>query len=248
MAKIAAIFVAVAPVTAGGRGKPFAKVEGREVFMRTIELYTHRDHVGQKVMVVGVDDLETMQQRYGAHLGFQGVSVTAGGPDWFGAVGRALEKLKPEYDTVIVHDVCRPAVPYTLLDALDEAAEKVAAVAPVVAIGGSLARVSGGANGGGIGGALDAVVDSVGLFEVQSPQVFRRSVLEEAYAKRAGIKAVDDADLVRQCGVKVLAIAGSTYNVRVDSDEMVKLAGDYLGHMPKPRPKGPITPFDEAQW
>jgi 2-C-methyl-D-erythritol 4-phosphate cytidylyltransferase len=244
MAVLAVIFVAVVPPGAPkGALRPFSKVDNREVFMRTIELYTNRDAVQQRVLVVGPDDLATMQAKYSAHLGFQGVSVTVGGSDWFSAVARGLEKLKPEIDTVIVHDACRPAVPYTLLDALDNAVGKTGAAAPVLAISGSFARLNGDRT-------LDAAVDLGGLHEVQTPQIFGRKVLGSAYANRGSFKGhlADDAALVRSNGGVVATVPGSRYNVRIDSEDAVKLAGDFLKHLPRPKSKTPLTPFDEAQW
>jgi len=242
----------VAP-PAAGKGAParvFAKVDNREIFMRAIELYATREQVVQRVFCVGIDDMDTVREKYSAHLAFQGVQVTAGGPDWFGVVARGLEKLKPEIDTVIVHDAARPAVPYLVLDALEETYAKhapagAAGVAPVLMLGEHVARVE------GPGGALGASADIGGYVEVQSPQIFGRQALTDALAKRAGLASQnpqDDAALVRLCGGKVLTVPGSAFNVRVASDDVLKLAADYLKHMPKPRKTGPITPFDEAQW
>ncbi|MEI8195016.1 MAG: PDZ domain-containing protein, partial [Phycisphaerae bacterium] len=135
MSKLAVLFVAVAPPGSPGSnsGRVFTKIDGRELFMRTIEMYTPRDQVVQRILCVSVDDLQTIQSKYSAHLGFQGVSVAAGGPDWFGVVARGLEKLKPEIDTVMIHDAACPVVPFTVLDALEAAAAKMDAGAAAVA-------------------------------------------------------------------------------------------------------------------
>src|SRR3954462_10091766 len=120
---IAVIFPVVDPPYAaagagggGGKGRAFAKVDSREIFLRCVELYTPRDQVVQRVIVVPPDDLQTMQERYSAHLGFQGVTVTAGGSEWFSCVRRGLEKLdEMEHggavitDVTIVHDTSCPA-------------------------------------------------------------------------------------------------------------------------------------------
>lgn len=241
MAKVGLLVVLAAPVWAAKTGaRPFAKVGEREAFMRVIEAYANRDDVVQRVCCVLPDDLATMQSKYAAHLAFQGVQVTAGGPDWFGAAERGLAKLKDEVEQVWVHDGCCPAVPYTMLDALAGAVEKTGAAAPVLAAGGHLAKVS--------GSELGASGETAGMHEVQSPQAFDRKVLVEAYAKRAGSKALDDASLVRLAGGKVTTIAGSRYNVRADSEESVRLLSDAIKHLPRPKPKGPMNPFGEAEW
>src|SRR4051812_8465462 len=94
---IAVIFPMVDPpfaAASGTKGRPFSKVESREIFLRCVELYTPRNQVVQRVIVVPPDDLQVMQERYSAHLGFQGVTVTAGGSEWFSCVNRGLEKLQ----------------------------------------------------------------------------------------------------------------------------------------------------------
>jgi len=241
MPNIAVLIVTVPPPSAAGTSsRPFAKVENREIFMRTIELYANRDAVTQRVLCVGVDDLETVHAKYSAHLGFQGVNVTAGGPDWFGVVARGLEKLKPEIEVVFVHDACCPVVPFTLLDALDVAVAKAGAVAPALPVAGSVVHAP--------GNALTAPVESGGFQRLQYPHVFKKEVLVNAYAQRGAIRGNDDITLVHLTGGKVTLLPGSEYNVRIDSDELQRLAGDYLKHLPKPKSKSPLTPFDEAQW
>src|SRR5438477_10375120 len=141
-------YAASAGATGGGgggggtaKGRPYAKVDYREVFLRCVELYNPRDQVAQRIVVVPPDDLQVMQERYSAHLGFQGVTVTAGGSDWFSCVKRGLEKLDElEHnggvitDTVIVQDTSCPAVAFTLLDALEESLAKLKEAAGVVAV------------------------------------------------------------------------------------------------------------------
>ena len=170
------------------------------------------------------------------------LAAQTGGPDWFGAVQRGLEKLKPEIDTVLVHDACCPAVPYTVLDALEEALAKTGAAAAVVPIGGATVRAR--------EGKLGQLAVDKRLELLQSPQIFRRTVLEAAYAKRSGITGeyVDDATLVKLCGTEVTTVAGWRLNIRVDHEELIKLGSDAIKHLPRARSNAPVSPFDEAQW
>jgi len=113
---IAVIFPVVPPPfisrpTDGG-SKAFSKIESREVFLRSVELYAKRDQVAQRLVIVAPDDLQIMQEKYASHLAFQGVSVAGGTSDWFGCVARALEKLEANVEAVIIHDPCCPVVPF----------------------------------------------------------------------------------------------------------------------------------------
>lgn len=238
----------------GAKGRYFAKVENREIFLRCVEIYTPRDQVVQRIIVVSPDDLQVMQEKYSAHLGFQGVTVTAGGADWFSCVRRGLEKLQElEHnggaitDTVIIHDAACPAVPFPLLDALEEALAKNKEAAGIVAVLPShspFADLS--------GKMLSEYVDMAKVFEVQSPQVYRRKPLADVYAARGKASGqqsfVDDAELLMGAGHKIATIPGSRLNQRVDSEEMIRLAKDLIAHLPKPKPKTPLNPFGEAEW
>ncbi|MGC8624007.1 MAG: IspD/TarI family cytidylyltransferase [Phycisphaerae bacterium] len=241
--RIGVLFVLAAPAWAAkDSGQPFSKIDGREIFMRTIELYANRDQAQQRILCVLPDDLERVQQKYGAHLAFQGVGVAVGGPDWFGATQRGCEKLKPEIDTIIVHDACCPAVPYTVLDALEEAVGKTGAAVPVVPVGGALVRTK--------NDTLESWISNSGMQLIQSPQIFSRSVLAQAYGRRTdlGVKYSDDAGLVKLTGTDVLTVPGWRLNIRIDHEELIKLGSDAIKHLPRARINTPVSPFDEAQW
>lgn len=224
-------------------GRAFAKIESREIFLRCVELYARRDQVTQRIVISTPDDLEVMQEKYSAHLAFQGVTVAGGTSDWFGCVERGLERLEEGVQSVIVHDPCCPAVPYTLLDALEAAlagTKDAGGVVPVLPSRSAFADLS--------GPAVSEYVDMMKVYEVQSPQIFRRKALVEGYAKRGKGVFVDDAELVMAAGHQVITISGSRLNQRIDSDEMVRLGKDLIEHLPKPKPKTPLNPFGEAEW
>ncbi len=214
--------------------------------MRSVELYTSRAQVQQRIVVVRPDDLETMQERFSAHLGFQGVTVAGGGSDWFGCVGRGLEKLDASIETVIVHDPCCPAVPFTLLDVLEETLAKskgCGGIVPVLPTRNGFADLDSERR-------VSEYVEMAKVSEVQSPQIFRRKALVEGYAKRTadGNVFVDDAELVMHAGYAVGTVAGSRFNIRMDSDEMVRLGKDLIEHLPKAKGRTPLMPFGEAEW
>jgi 2-C-methyl-D-erythritol 4-phosphate cytidylyltransferase len=241
---VAVIFPLVAPgYVAKGATRFFSKIHEREVFLRCVELYTPRSQVVQRIVVVPPDDMAEMQERFSAHLGFQGVTVSGGGASWMSCMERGLEKLREDIQTVIVHDPACPAVPFTLLDSLEEAMAKnkgLAGFVPVLPVRAAYADLE--------DRRLKEYVDMAAVGEVQSPQIFRRASLVEGYAKRAGGMFVDDAEVVMNAGFKVGTVAGSRFNIRIDSDEMVRLGKDLIEHLPRPKSRTPLAPFGEAEW
>ena len=56
---------------------------------------------------------------------------------------------------------------------------------------------------------IEETVSRAGLWEAQTPQVSRRQLLIDAYARRGNERATDDAQLVERLGQKVTIVPGS---------------------------------------
>ena len=90
-----------------------------------------------------------------------------------------------------------------------------------------------------------------GLWLAQTPQVFRRDLLTQAYTQRgkAGQEITDDAQLVDAAGHKVHVVESSSTNVKITTKADLYLADAVIKSRPKPKPSGPIHPFaEEEMW
>ena len=71
----------------------------------------------------------------------------------------------------------------------------------------------------------------------------------EAYAKRQGLQATDDAQLVERIGHKVTVVPGSPVNLKITTREDLRLAEQALKALPKPKILGGMNPFaDDDKW
>ena len=96
---------------------------------------------------------------------------------------------------------------------------------------------------------ITATVDRESLWEAQTPQVFRRSLLVEAYAKRGREPATDDAQLIEKMGKPVTIVPCSQLNVKITTRDDLKLAEQVLKVLPKPKLEGFQHPFaDDNLW
>lgn len=133
------------------------------------------------------------------------VRVVAGGDTRQQSVGRALASLRPEVGVVLVHDAARPLLPSELADAV--AAAVLAgheAVVPGLRPSDTIKRVD-------EAGRVVETLPRDALYAVQTPQGFRRALLEEAHDAGAldGYAATDDAALVERLGRPVYVIPGA---------------------------------------
>jgi 2-C-methyl-D-erythritol 4-phosphate cytidylyltransferase len=221
--------------------KPFAPLEGRAVWLHSAEKFLNRDDVKQLVLVISDEDREYFQTKFAANAAILGINVVSGGAERADSIQKALEKINTDIDFVVVHDAARPCIANEWISEIFAAAEKSGGAIPAIPVGNTLKRVS--------SGTIVETVSRDGLWEAQTPQVFRRDLLLKAYAQRGGFVATDDAQLVERLGQKVNIVPGSTINLKITTREDLRLAEHAMKALPKPKFTGPAHPFaDDDAW
>ncbi|MFM8986756.1 MAG: 2-C-methyl-D-erythritol 4-phosphate cytidylyltransferase, partial [Planctomycetia bacterium] len=209
---------------------------GRPVWMHAAEQFTDRDDVKQVVVVVAPEDRDAFLEKFGANLAFMGITLADGGSHRAESVRNGLEKLDPEVDMVAIHDAARPCLAQAWIDRVFAAGAKTGAAILAVPVVGTLKRV-------GPDNSIAATVDRNCLWEAQTPQVFRRDLLETAFAAGPGGQPPDEASLAEALGQKVTVVPGSPINLKITSREDLKLAEQALKALPTPKLSGPAHPF-----
>lgn len=222
--------------------KPFAPLAGKALWLHSAERFLGRDDVIQTILVIAADQREQFFFKFVANIAILGIEVVDGGAERADSIQAALARVKPEAEYVCVHDAARPCLADTWIDAVFAAAEKSGAAILAKPITGTLKRV-------GKDHTIEETVSRAGLWEAQTPQVFRRELLLEAYAKRDGFQATDDAQLVERIGHSVTVVPGSPINIKVTTKEDQRLAEYSLKALPKPKLGGLSHPFaDGDKW
>jgi len=227
----------------GKRKKPFVDVAGRAVFLRSIELFSDRDDVKQILLAISPEDEELVSVKWGANLKFFNVKICFGGDERFDTVSKALELIKDDIELVAVHDAVRCCVTKKWIDAvIAKAGETGAAIlaCPVVA------TIKEAKNN-----TIIRTVERAGLYEAQTPQVFKAELLKRAYKTTKDIdksKISDDSQLVETLGEKVSIVETDSSNIKITRPNDIAIAEAILKSRPKPVPKGPTGPYIEAQW
>jgi 2-C-methyl-D-erythritol 4-phosphate cytidylyltransferase len=218
--------------------KPFAPLGGRAVWLHSAERFLNRKDVKQVIVVIDPSDREDFSRMFGANVAIMGVEVCHGGAERADSVQNALAKVRDDIDFVAVHDAARPCVADKWIDAVFAAAEKSGAAILATPISATLKRADGKAPP-----SVKETVDRTMLWEAQTPQVFRRDLLNKAYAARAGANVTDDSLLVEKLGAPVTLVEGSPMNVKVTTKDDLRLAEQILKVLPKAKPEGFTHPF-----
>ena len=224
--------------------KPFVNLDGRAVWLRTVEHFINRQEVTQCIVVVAPDDQDMFRRRFGANLAFMNVQIANGGAERFESIANALELVKPEAEFIAVHDAVRPCVTEAQITSVFSKAEKTGAALLAQPVADTVKHCNDQHQ-------VQATVARKGLWLAQTPQVFRRDWLVEAYAQRAklGKDITDDAQLVEAAGHPVFVVEGAATNLKITTRHDLILADAILKAMPKPKPSGPVHPFaEEEMW
>lgn len=222
--------------------KPFAPLENRAVWLYAAERFLNRDDVKQVLLVISPEDREHFYSKFGANVAILGVEVVIGGAERSDSVANAIAQVRDDIDFIAVHDAARPCIADEWVDRVFGAAVKTGAAMLGVPVAATLKRV-------GPDMLIKETVPRGGLWEAQTPQVFRRQLLIDAYARRGREAATDDAQLVERLGQSVTMVQGSPINLKITTKEDLRLAAQALKAMPKPKLLGPSHPFaDDDLW
>lgn len=145
-----------------------------------------------------------------------GAVVVAGGAERTDSVAAGMAALPAGCDIVLVHDAARCLMPLAVFSRVVDAVRAGAAgVVPGLPVVDTIKTVD-------AAGVITGTPDRSTLRAVQTPQGFRREVLEHAHA--SGLQATDDAALVELCGDDVVVVDGDPLGAKVTTADDLERA------------------------
>ena len=198
-----------------GVDKIFVPLMGHPLISYSLEVLHDAPQVGAIVLVLADHNLER-GRRLVEEKGWHKIGdVCGGGERRQDSVRRGLDRL-PDSEWIIVHDGARPFIDSDLVArGLKEAGPTGAAVAAVPVkdtIKSADAEL-----------LVTETLPRDSLWAVQTPQVFRRQMLDEAH-RHISKEVSDDASMVERAGGKIRIFMGSYYNLKVTTPEDVTVA------------------------
>ena len=204
--------------------KAFVEVAGKPLLAHTIARLQSAADFAHFVVAVPPARCEALRREFTEFLSQQRVTFVCGGASRTESVARALDALDdvPE-DLILVHDAVRPLVePDVVSEAIRRAADAGAAVAA--------APASDTVKEADASMRVVRTLERSRLWLVQTPQVFRASLLRRAYerARREGTQATDDSELVERLGAPVTIIPSGASNLKITTPHDLALLATIL--------------------
>ncbi len=212
---------------AGGRGtrmggtvpKQYLRVGGRTILGRTLSVFGNHPLVVE-IVIACAPEYRRRVQRIADHASCGAkTTVVDGGTDRQSSVWNALSKLQSDADIVLVHDAVRPFVTHELVSRVIRAAARYGAAVAAIPVRETLLRE-------GRNGMITGVIDRSTCRLAQTPQGFRRDLLERAFrsARRSGYRGTDDSSLVLQLKRPVKIVEGLDGNSKITTPHDLRVA------------------------
>ncbi len=198
--------------------KPFAKLGDRAVWLHAAKYFVDRPDVAQVIVVISPDDQSYFSQMFGSNAAVMGIDVVLGGQRRQDSVANGLAAVKPEIEMVAIHDAARPCLHEKWIDRVFQQATKSGAAILSIPVHSTLKKSSDGTT-------IDQTVDRESLYLAQTPQVFRKNLIEQAMAEHGQTDVTDEAQLFELMGQPVSLVEGSTLNIKITTKQDMKLAG-----------------------
>jgi 2-C-methyl-D-erythritol 4-phosphate cytidylyltransferase len=189
--------------------------------LRTLDRMFAARAVENVVLVIAANEIERCQSmlRADSALRDRPWQLQAGGPTRQQSAKRGLEKIGSDTDIVIIHDGARPFVSAGLIDRCVEVAADKGALVVGLPARDTVKVVT-------HDHRIQSTPDRSSLWEIQTPQVFRRELIVAAHerAEKDGVQVTDDAMVVERIGTPVYVIDGERSNFKITVREDVWLA------------------------
>lgn len=206
-------------VPAAGRGerltkdtpKPFIILNNHPVIYYSLKVLFESELIDYILVVVAKDNIAYCQREIIEKYNFNKVhNVVEGGEQRQDSVYNGLREVLPDTDLILIHDGARPFVTHRLIEESIREAQHTGAAIVGVPPTDTIKSINGGE-------WIEETWDRDSLIMIQTPQVFKFDLIQNAYqrAYQDNFLATDDALLIRRLGGKVKLVKGDYENIKI---------------------------------
>lgn len=213
----------------GDMPKQFLTLDGMPLLLFTLRRLGACAEISDFVIATRAEEIDSVKAGVAsANLG-RSVSVVRGGDTRQDSVANALAEVPSDSELILVHDAVRPLVTLSQIErVIAEADACDAAILGIPAMD-TVKEVKRASLPTDVA-LITATIPRERVVLAQTPQVFRASLLLEAFAlaRQDGVTASDEAGLVERMGRDVHVVVGSERNLKITRPGDMELAEFYL--------------------
>jgi 2-C-methyl-D-erythritol 4-phosphate cytidylyltransferase len=214
---LTAIIVAAGSSQRMGFDKLTASVASKPVIEHTVDAFERASSVAEILVVTREDRLREFEKLVGKRTKVR--EVIAGGEHRQDSVRAGLQRLDPQTKYVAVHDAGRPLITPAQIERVFAECQQHGAAALAEPVSDTLKRADKNLQ-------VTGSVDRNQLYIMQTPQIFERGLLEEAYAAvfAKKLRITDEVSAVEHLGRKVVLVRNEDSNLKITYERDLPLA------------------------
>jgi 2-C-methyl-D-erythritol 4-phosphate cytidylyltransferase len=214
---LTAIIVAAGSSQRLGVDKLMAEIAGKPVIFHTVEAFQKTKSVGHIVVVTRADRIGEFKSALGSLTKIR--VIIAGGEHRHNSVEAGLRQLGGATDYVSVHDGARPLIRPEEIEKVYQEARVHGAAALAEPVRDTLKRADDHL-------VVQESVDRHQVYAMQTPQIFERKLLEQAYetVSRNGERVTDEVSAVELLGRSVVLVPNPEVNFKITYERDLRLA------------------------
>jgi 2-C-methyl-D-erythritol 4-phosphate cytidylyltransferase len=214
---LSAIIVAAGSSRRLGFDKLSALIVGQPVVLHTVAAFEATKSVDEILVVTRSDRCGEFEKMLRPLSKVR--KIVAGGERRQDSVKAGLDAVSPQTEFIAVHDGARPLITARQIERLLEQARRHGAAALAEPVRDTLKRAD----------ANLVVKESLArdqVYAMQTPQMFERKLLEEAYANvvRLNQQVTDEVSAVENLGRPVVLVANDEFNFKITYERDLQLA------------------------
>jgi len=192
--------------------KPLVKIGSRPTIVYSLRTFNKHPDIDEIIVVSNARNHKAIVKAVKKSSFKKIKTFVLGGRRRQDSVYNGLKEISGNSDWVLIHDSARPFIGRQAVRNVILAAKKtgaaILAVKPKATI--KFSQKS---------GIIKKTLDRNNLWEVQTPQVFKKELILKAYKKYGKENVTDDAALVEKLGKKVKITQGSYENIKITTAE-----------------------------
>ena len=196
--------------------KLLIKLGSRTLVTYSLEALSRHPEIKEIIVVVNAANEKGVAAILKNHNYKKVIRVVEGGVRRQDSLGNALKFADSRSKLVLIHDAARPFINRKIISDAIKAARKSKASVSAVPVKATIKE--------GVGGVVKKTLNRDLLWEIQTPQVFKKNLILQAYKKFGKINVTDDAMLVEKLGSKVKVVLGTYKNIKITTPEDLAIA------------------------
>lgn len=201
--------------------KPLVEIDSQPIIIYCLKVLSSHPNIDDIVIAVNSQNFKVLLKKIRQYRIDKIKDIVLGGKERQDSVANCLKVLDSRTELILIHDGVRPFIDKGMVSRVITEAKKSGAAILGMPMKATVKLVD-------HRGIVRKTLNRDELWEVQTPQVFRKKLILGAFEKFGHLPVTDDAMLVEKLGSKVSMVRGSYSNIKITTPEDLIIAGAIL--------------------